>query len=425
MVFDALKKLAGKKAPAPTPGSAWRPPRLLAQGSFQAPALSLDAQGRATAVWRSGTAIMAVPFSGRGEPGEPVTLHDTPGAQVSDPILVRAEEALLTVWTVREAGLTRVLARFLTRGLEGETLTALSVPEELLSLQAVVDRRGDALLAWVRRTADGTFVEALSFDTRTQGWDPLPTRLDGPLGHPTPLGLVPGPKGSALAVWNHQGGGFEGLVASHYFGKERIWSDRPMGIAHALARDLDLAMDEAGNAALLYLTGDGDRVALDACVLSATAHTWHGPTRLASAQDLSQPKVAMAKGGAALAVWRQSEAAGVTRLFSRSFQSGKWAPRPEPLEGDMGTGRAHAFALSPDARGAVIWAQPAPAATGGAEGVFLRTFALGKWTPSTTPLSTPSKYAHHSLRVDVNGEFIAALWLAGVGRCGLMGVVGK
>lgn len=425
MVFDSLKKLVGKKAPAPEQGSAWRAPRLLGQGPFQAPALALDSRGWATLLWRSETAIQALRFSERGEPGEPVILHEAAGAQVGDPILARCEDAFLAVWTVREARASHIMTRFLTQGLEGETFTALTVPEEILSLQAVVDRRGDALLIWVRRTPEGHFVEALSYDNRTQAWDAAPARLDGPLGQPTPLGLVPEPKGSALAVWNHQGGGFEGLVASHYFGKERIWSDRPIGITNALARSLDLTVDDQGNAALLYLTGDGARVALDACVLSAATHTWHGPTRLASALDVSQPKVAMAKGGAALAVWRQSEVAGVTRLFTRAFQSGKWAPRPEPLEGDMGTGRAHAFALSLDARGAVIWAQPAPGATGAAEGIYLRTFALGKWGPNAVALGTPSKYAQHSLCVDVVGEHTAAIWLSGVGRSGLMGVIGK
>ncbi|HJV21336.1 MAG TPA: hypothetical protein VJ570_01510 [Holophagaceae bacterium] len=425
-MFEALKKLAGKKDPigAPATGSAWRAPRLLAQGPFKAPSLLLDAKGQATAVWRAETAILATRFSGRGEPPEPVKLHESPGAQVGDPILTRSEEVLLAAWTVREPGRTRILVRILTQELEGEPQTAHTAAEEIHALKAVVDRRGDVILLWVRGAAEGWFVEALSFDHQAGAWEAAPTRLDGPLAQPTVLGLVPEPKGSALAVWNHQGDGFEGLVASHYFGKERIWSDRPVGITHAVARSLDLASDEVGNAALLYLTGDGDRVALDACVLSATTHTWHGPTRLASAQDVTQPKVAMAKGGAALAVWRQSEGAA-TRLFARAFQSGKWGPRPEPLEGDMGTGRAHAFALSPEARGAVIWAQPTPGATGGAEGTFLRTFTQGKWTPSAMPLGSPSKWAHHGLCVDVRGEHIAVLWLAGVGRCGLMGVVGK
>ncbi len=425
MVFDSLKKLIGPKAPAPAQGPTWRTPSLLGQGPYQAPSMALDSQGWATLLWRSEAAILALRFSGRGEPGEPVTLHHAPGAQVGDPILARLEDALLAVWVVREARGSQIMARFLTKGLEGETLTALTVPEEILSLQAVVDRRGDALLAWVRRAPEGHFVEGLSYDARTQSWDAAPARLDGPLSQPTPLGLVPEPKGSAMAVWNHQGGGFDGLVASHYFGKERIWSDRPVGITNALARSLDLAADDQGNAALLYLTGDGPRVALDACVLSATTHTWHGPTRLASALEVSQPKVAMANGGAALAVWRQSEVAGSTRLFTRTFQAGKWAPRPEALEGDMGTGRAHAFTLSPEARGAVIWAQPTPGATGGAEGIYLRTFALGKWSPTAVALATPTKYAQHSLCVDVVGGTTAAIWLSGVGRSGLMGVIGK
>ncbi|HJV90316.1 MAG TPA: hypothetical protein VJ623_08440 [Holophagaceae bacterium] len=426
-MFEALKKLAGKKAPAGTPatGSAWRAPRLLAQGPFKAPVMLLDALGQATAVWRAEGAILATRFGGRGEPEEPVKLDEAPGAQVGDPLLARSPEAMIAVWTVREQGRTRILLRTLTRGLEGEPIVAHATSDEILTLQAVVDRRGDVILLWVRRASQGCFVEALSYDHQAGTWGATPTRLDGPLGQPTPLGLVPEPKGSALAVWNHLGDGFEGLVASHYFGKERIWSDRPVGITHAVARSLDLASDDLGNAVLLYLTGDGDRVALDACVLSAATHTWHGPSRLAAAQDVSQPKAAMAKGGAALAVWRQTETNGVTRLFARTFQSGKWAARPEPLEGDMGTGRAHAFALSPEARGAVIWAQPTPGATGGAEGTFLRTFALGKWTPSAMPLGNPSKWAHHGLCVDVRGEHIAALWLAGVGRCGLMGVVGK
>ncbi len=422
MVFDSLKKLlAGKEAAPAAPVR--RAPRLLDQGPFQAPALAVDARGRATALWRADTSIKAIRFFARGEPEEAVELQAHPGAQVGNPILLRSEEALLAVWTVREGRSTRILARFLTESLAGESVTVATLVDEVTTLQGEVDRRGDAVLAWVRRTPEGHLVEALTYNRNLDLWDPTPTRLDGPLDQPTPLVLAPEPKGSALAVWNHHGGGYEGLVASHYFGKERIWSDRPVGIAPALARSLDLTTDDHGNAILLYLSSEGPRTALDACVFSAATYAWHGPHRLASAQEVSLPQVGMDRRGAGLAVWRQSETAGNARLFSRAFQGGKWAAAPEPLEGDMASGKAHAFALSGDARGVVIWAQAAPGATAGAEGIFLRTFAHGRWDPQAQTLSTPTKYAHHSLCVAVAGEYTAALWLAGLGRCGLMGLV--
>jgi hypothetical protein len=422
MVFDSLKKLLSGKEAAPT-APARKAARLLDQGPFQAPTLALDARGRATAIWRAETSIKAIRFFPKGEPEGPVELQAHPGAQVGDPLLLRSEEALLAVWTVREGRSTRILARLLNASLEGEPHTVVTLPDEITALQGEVDRRGDAVLAWVRRGPEGYFVEALTYARNQEAWDATPTRLDGPLDQPTPLALAPEPKGSALAVWNHTGGGYEGLVASHYFGKERIWSDRPVGIAPAVARSLQLSTDDQGNAILLYLSTEGPRTALDACVFSASTYAWHGPHRLASAQEVSLPQVGMDRRGAGLAVWRQSESSGNARLFSRAFQGGKWAPTPEALEGDMASGKAHAFALSPDARGVVVWAQAAPGATAGAEGIFLRTFTHGRWDPSAQTFSPPTKYAHHSLCVAVAGEYTAALWLAGLGRCGLMGLV--
>lgn len=422
MVFDSLKKLLSGQESAPA-APARKAARLLDQGPFTAPTLALDAQGRATVLWRSEATIKATRFGVRGEPEGPVDLETHPGAQVGDPLLLRSEEALLAVWTVREGRSTRIQVRFLNGPLEGEPHTAITLSDDITTLRGEVDRRGDAVLAWVRRTAEGHLVEALTYNRNQDQWDATPTRLDGPLDQPTPLALAPEPKGSALAVWNHQGGGYEGLVASHYFGKERIWSDRPVGVASALARTLELTTDDQGNAILLYLSTEGARTALDACVFSASTYTWHGPHRLASAQDVSLPQVGMDRRGAGLAVWRQSEVAGNARLFSRAFQGGKWAPAPEPLEGDMASGKAHAFDLSGEARGVVIWAQAAPGATAGAEGIFLRTFTRGRWEPSAQTLSQPTKYAHHSLCVAVSGDTTAAVWLAGLGRCGLMGIV--
>ena len=427
MVFDALKRLAqGLKGETPQVAQGWRPPRLLDQGPLASPRLHLDARGRALALWRHGQSLYATRFWAGGSEAAPTLLQGdpAPGERLGELASARFDETVLAAWTIHRDGSTQILARFFTGGLEGETRTALTLPGQVQSLQVLVDRRGDGLLAWVLARAGAFEVQALGFDARTGAWDPTPTVLDA-LTHPTPLALALGPKGEATAVWNHQGVGGEGLVSSHYFAKERLWSDRPVKVADALARSLELAQDAQGNTALLYLTNDQGRVALEACVMGASTEGWHGPTRLAIAQEIHQPRLGLADGGAALALWRQSEAGGGVRLFARSFQHGRWDARPEALEAELGSGREHAFVLTGEGNGALAWAQAAALATGGAEAVHIRTFAKGHWGKVPLQLGQPAKFAHHALCVDMNGPHIAALWLAGVGRSGLMAAAGS
>ena len=427
MVFDGLKRLAqGLKGEAPQAAKGWRPPRLLDQGPLGPPRLHLDTRGRALALWRQGQSLYATRFWAGGSDASPTLVQGdpAPGERLGELTSARFEDTVLAAWALHRDGATELVTRFFRGGTEGETRSALTLPGLVQSLQVLVDRRGDGLMLWLL-ARDGAFrVQALGFDARTQAWDPEPTTLDT-LSHATPLALALGPKGEALAVWNHQGGGYEGLVSSHYFAKERLWSDRPMGVVEALARTVELVQDAQGNAALLYLTSDQGRVALDACVMGASTAGWHGPTRLAVAQDIHQPRLGLADGGAALALWRQSEAGGGVRLFARSFQHGRWSARPEALEAELGSGREHAFVLSGEGNGALAWAQSSAQATGGAEAIHVRTFAKGHWAKVPIQLGQPTKFAHHSLTVDMNGPHIAALWLAGVGRCGLMGAVGS
>ncbi len=428
MVLDALKRLAqGLKGETPEVAPSWRPPRLLDQGALGTPRLHLDARGRALALWRNGQSLYATRFWTGGSDASPTLFQADPGKgeRLGELTSARFEDTVLAAWTIQAEGLTHLVSRFFRGGTEGDTRTALTVPGVVQSLQVLVDRRGDGLMVWCASDTEGYHVRALGFDARSQAWDPEPTRLDGPLDHPTPVALALGPKGEALAVWNHEGGGYEGLVTSHYFAKERLWSDRPMGVVNALARSFELAQDAQGNVSLLYLRTEAGKLALDACVMSAATATWHGPTRLAQAQDLQQPRLGMADGGAAVALWRQSEVGGTMRLFSRTFQNGKWSPRPEALEADMGSGREHAFALGAAGRGTLLWAQASAQATGGAEAIHLRSFTKGQWGKVPLQLGQPVKFAHHSLCVDVNGPHVAALWLAGVGRNGLMGAVGQ
>ena len=428
MAFDALKRLAqGLKGGAPAVAQGWRPPRLLDQGPLGSPRLHVDTRGRALALWRNGATLQAMRFWATGSDASPTVIQADPGKgeRLGELATARFEDTVLAAWTLQADGRTQLVARTFQPGSEGESRTALTVPGLVQSLQVLVDRRGDGLMVWVSSRPEGYHVEALGFDARTQAWDPAPTRLDGPLAHPTPLALALGPKGEALAVWNHQGGGYEGLVSSHYFAKERLWSDRPVGVVNALARSLDLTQDAQGNVALLYLTGEGDRMALEACVMGAATAGWHGPTRLAIAQEIHQPRLGMADGGAAVALWRQSEVGGGVRLFARAFQNGKWAARPEALEAELGSGREHAFTLSPEGHGALAWAQASAHATGGAEAIHVRTFTKGQWGKVPLQLGQPTKFAHHSLCIAANGPHIATLWLAGVGHCGLMAAAGQ
>jgi hypothetical protein len=382
----------------------------------------MDARHRGLALWRrdGGIHVTVLNAGGNWDPASTV-LDEGPGCGLPELTFNPAGKAL-GAWIRREGSFSDVVVRAFKQGSEGENQRAARVPGPADQLQLVLDRRGDAMLAWVAQIGGSFHVQVLGCDGRTGAWDGAPKDLSGPLPSAPQLRLALGARGEALAVWTQYGQPYEGLVACHYFAKERMWGDRPQGVLTGAIRALDLALDEQGNGVVVLVRMEDGRQVMDALTYHAGQATWHHPVRLAGSQEILAPQVRMADGGAAMVVWRQAERAGTSRLFAKTMRGGRWEDRPQSLDADLGPVRAHALAMTSGGRAAVVFAQ----AHGTTESAYLRTFQHGTWNPVPTQLNAPSAHAHHSVAVDRTQEASVCLWMLGnAASSGLMGSFGK
>jgi hypothetical protein len=382
----------------------------------------MNAKHFAVALWRRKESIQATTHTpGGGWDPAATTFDEGPGCGLPE-VFMNNEGKVLAAWIRRSGPMSEIVVRWIHGNLDGQNTMIAKVLGSADQLQVTLDRRGDALLAWVSNDGKAFRVESLGCDGRTGEWDASPAQLSGPLLTAPMLKLALGARGEALALWSQYGAPYEGLVTSHYYAKERSWADRPQAVMAGAIRGLDLAMDELGNGVAVTVRMESGRQVMDVLTYHAAQAQWHQPTRLAGSMEIHQPQVRMADGGAAMVVWRQSERAGSIRLFTKAMRGGQWEERPTSLDADLSTVRTHALAMTNKGRAAVVFTQ----VQGAQESVYIRTFQHGAWSAVPTQLNAPSNLAHHSVAVDRSQEASVALWMLGnAAQSGLLGSFGK
>lgn len=422
MALSPLKKLLSSKEAEKPSAPAWKPPRTLDQGPLNGPRVAMTAKHFALALWRRGGSILATTHTVRDgwEPAS-TTLDEGPNCSLPE-LSMNSDGKALAAWIRRSGPMSEIVVRWLQGNLDGQNTMVTRVLGTADQLQVTLDRRGDALLAWVANDGSTFRVESLGCDGRTGVWDTETAQLSSPLATAPMLKLALGARGEALALWSQYGAPYEGLVTSHYYAKERCWADRPQAVMAGAIRGLDLAMDELGNGIAVTVCMENGRQVMDVLTYHAAQAQWHRPVRLAGAMEIHQPQVRMADGGAAMAVWRQSERAGSVRLFTKAMRGGQWEDRPTSLDADQTMVRTHALAMTNKGRAAVIFTQ----VMGAQESVYIRTFQHGTWSPVPTQLNAPTNLAHHSVAVDRSQEASVGLWMLGnAAQSGLLGSFGK
>lgn len=130
------------------------------------PALAMDGEGRALAVWRqnagSGYRIMAATYDGAQEWSQPIQVADSQGDEVGAPAIAMAPTGdALVGWVQTDADdATKAdvwVARFFAgRGFQHDLVQVVSAGHGMdgATLQPAIDERGRGLVAWIE-TVDG------------------------------------------------------------------------------------------------------------------------------------------------------------------------------------------------------------------------------------------------------------------------------
>ena len=408
MAFELLKQFAQKvRSGRREPPSPWRRPVTLDRGPLGEASLALDGQGRGAALWENNGKLWTMPI---GPHSAPAIVRLPVGEGTAPRIVMNANGRGIALWRSAVGEEQQVLGRILG-GMEEPTQVLFKTGGQLHYLQAAVDRRGNALVAWLLEKDRGLAVMAQSFDTRGQAWESEPTTLGVPSARRVEPRIAVNHREHAMVLWEEEGDPSQGLVASHYWPSDRIWSDRPVPVVAHATQHHRVVMDDLGNALAFWVhTPYGQRSALEASYYDGQRSEWGAPEVLSSAQTISSLRLVMSGDGEALAAWCQAEGGGASRLLTKTFNKGQWEAGVECLE--LGRGVVRDFAIDLGSGGAAGLI----AVHLGSEGDWVSgRLRQGGWTDAF-PLAAPSRLSCSTPRIRLCPQGASALWIQGVGK---------
>lgn len=389
------------------PTSPWHAPKLLDRGHLGEACLALEGQGRGSALWENAGNLWTMHV---GQRSSPALVRLPLGEGTAPQIQLNPEGHGLALWLAEAAGERQILGKILG-GHESGSHVVFRTEGQIRHLQGAVDRRGNALVVWLLEQEGRVEVKAQSFDTRGQAWEQGPTTL----GIPSALTAVPrmaaNHREHAMVLWEAAESEFEGLVASHYWPKDRIWSDRPVPVVSHATQHHQVVMDDAGNALAIWVHAPyGQRSTLEASYYQAGGGEWGEPIQIGSAHAFSNLRLVMSGEGEALAAWCQAEGHGVARLVTKRFQKEQWVAGLDCFELGHGPVKDYAIVLGSDGQAGILAVQH------GIDGDRVSAQLRRQNWSSPMALAAPSKQACSSPRLSLGPRGASALWIQGVGR---------
>ena len=407
MALDSFRRFAGRLLPRPKgPESIWRSPVVLDRGPLGEACVALDGRGHGAALWENGGALWIMPVG----PHCAAASARLPLGEGSTPqILLNAEGQGVALWRTGAPGALCLYGQVVGAG-RGPAHLLVSTEGSIRHLQAAVDRRGNALVIWLQEREGLLEVMALTYDIRAGAWDQEPTCLARPSTPTVEPRIAVNHREHAMVLWETDDGADEGLVASHYWSSEGIWSDRPVPVVNQSTHAHRVAMDDEGNALAIWIHAPyGQRSSIQASHYDGGRCEWSKAETLCTAHTLTQTRLVMSGSGQALAAWCQAEERGATRLVSKGFGGGCWEPGVECLDLGHEPVREFALDLGADGQAGVLTVHRS------AEGdwVSARLRRQG-WSPSVR-LVSPSARVCSAPLLKLCPQGASALWTQGVG----------
>ena len=408
MGMELLKRFAQGIRLGKTPSvSAWRSPVTLDRGNLGEAALALDDRGHGSALWENDGRLWTMPIGPRTAPA---FMRLPLGEGTTPRIILNASGRGLALWQLEAAGERQLLGKVLGNGgLSAHTI--FRTPGQIHHLQAAVDRRGNALVVWLHEQEGHFEVMAQAFDTRSLAWEGEPTKLGLPSTDALEPRIAVNHREHAMVLWETQDKTFEGLVASHYWPSDHIWSDRPVPVVSYATHQHQVVMDDLGNALALWIHAPyGQRSTLEASFYDGQRSEWSTPEILGNAQAFSSPQLIMTGDGEALAVWSQGEGHGAARLFTKAFQKGRWEPEVECLDLGREPVKDFVIALGPEGQAGIL------AVHQGAEGDWVSARLRQPQWSAPVQLGPASSLPLSSPRLRLCRQGASALWIQGEGK---------
>jgi hypothetical protein len=345
-----------------------------------------------------------------GPRSAPALVRRPLGEGAAPQLVLNSEGHGIALWRSEVAGERQILGKILG-GTAGSAQVIFRTEGQIRHLQAAVDRRGNALVVWLLEQDGRCQVKAQTFDTRGLTWEEEPTTLGIPKAPAVEPRLAANHREHAMVLWEAGDDASDGLVASHFWPSDRIWSDRPVPVVAHATRQHQVAMDDQGNALAMWIHAPrGQRSSLEVSFYDAHRCEWGEPETLGSAQSISIPRLVMSGDGEALAAWCQGEGHGPSRLFAKAFRKGAWEAAVECLELGQGPVQDVAIGLGTEGMAGLVAVHHGP------EGHWVSArLRLGEWA-APTQLMPASWQTCSAPRIRLCPQGASALWIQGEGR---------
>ena len=184
----------------------------------------------------------------------------------------------------------------------------------------------------------------------------------------------------------------------------------PVAISAPAARDVDVAMDPAGDAIAVWQrqpVGGAERIEVAA---RPPGGAWSSPTAIsAQGTRARQPVVDMDGRGGAVVAWRR-DSGGVNAVIEVAERGvdGRWS-RPRALSDPDRRARRPRLAVAPDGAAVVVWEERVDGVA--AVGAATRTPG-GRWSPAAVISGAVVKSHEPDVAIGASGN-ATAIWIAG------------
>lgn len=393
-------------------GGTWGEPVDVAAGrSIYHPQLAIDPAGNITAVWRrrdaESSVVQAATRPADGTWSTPVDLSvdlSVDNSQLTDvpQVAVDAEGTVTATWSHYAAN--RFTTQAATRSVDGTWTTPVDLSAPGQSARAsdlAVDPAGNATAIWV----SGTLVQTAARPAGGTWSAPVDlSTIAGPRANPR---VVVDPSGHATAVWGTFAGTYGIQTATSAPGG--TWTD-PVSLSAAGQDTFDtpqIAVDRHGSATAVWQRHDGSGWMVTSATRPAGGG-WTAPVDLAATgRDSWDPQVAMDLAGNATAVWSRAEKGGRIVQASRRPADGSWS---EPVNlTDGGDAWNPQIAFDPAGNATTAWSG------NDGDGWTVRARGLDAAGPVVTGLDVPAsgstgRQSYSVAAYDVWSRLSSATW---------------
>jgi len=306
-----------------------------ASGAASAPQIAFDTSGNAFAIWVQNDGTRFSIYTNRYDAGtntwagaELIEVGSDGGA-FSPQISFDASGNAIAVWRQFSGATFSIFANrydATTSAWLGETLLENDDSGAADLPQIAMDTSGNAFAVWQQTDVNGfTNAYVNRYDLATNTWSGA-TTLDAIDGAASAAQVATDSNGNAIAVWVQVDGVRFSIYSSRYVSATDTWTS---AILLELTQDggafsPQIAIDSNGNAITVWRQFVGSRFSIYSNRYVAATETWAGAIvlELDDSGPADLPQVGIDSLGNAIAVWKQTDALGLTNIYANRYVAG-------------------------------------------------------------------------------------------------------